>query len=220
VGQRWTAAEALSHPWLKEHLARPAAENCCSVSPCGGLKQGVNSLVSFTQASRFHKACMRLMAWTLSLDECVCVRSAFLALDKNQIGVIKLMDLKELLVDQCNMPKAEFVEILRTFNSWDASSTEGVINYSDFRAAMMSAHIGERDATLKDAFRRFDAEGSGYITAGGLRRLLGSKTSSQEVKSIVAEVDLDKDGRISEMDFVAYLRGGPTAARIGARGGQ
>lgn len=54
---------------------------------------------------------------------------------------------------------------------------------------------------IREAFRVFDRDGNGYITADEFRYFMthmGEQFSDKEVDEIIAEVDIDGDGQIGE----------------------
>ena len=53
---------------------------------------------------------------------------------------------------------------------------------------------------LKDAFRVFDRDGNGFISAEELRNVmtnLGEKLTDEEVDEMIFEADMDGDGQIN-----------------------
>ena len=53
---------------------------------------------------------------------------------------------------------------------------------------------------LRETFKIFDKDGSGYINASELKELmekLGEKLSDEEIEKMIAEADLDEDGKVS-----------------------
>lgn len=53
---------------------------------------------------------------------------------------------------------------------------------------------------LRETFKIFDRDGNGYIDASGLKELmkkLGEKLSEKEIEKMMAEADLDEDGKVS-----------------------
>merc|ERR1712185_20914 len=103
-------------------------------------------------------------------------------------------------------------EAFRICSALDPHCT-GKMNYSDFLAAMMCAHLEtdrqvgiQRSDLFCDVFKRFDVEADGQITPNGLRGLLGDTYEGIEVETLLSEVDLDRDGCVSYGDMVAYLQ--------------
>lgn len=53
---------------------------------------------------------------------------------------------------------------------------------------------------IREAFRVFDTEGTGFITVEKLRYImgnLGEKMSEEEVEEMIQEVDIDGDGQVN-----------------------
>lgn len=74
------------------------------------------------------------------------------------------------------------------------------IDFAEFCKIMLPALTGKfEDDELLYAFRKFDLDGSGFITAKELRHILSKidffYTESQ-IQSMIASVDTDKDGRL------------------------
>eukprot|EP00435_Cladocopium_sp_Y103_P011757 s666_g3.t1 len=82
------------------------------------------------------------------------------------------------------------------------------IQYSEFLAAMMASRIALHDELLKDAFRRFDTENSGYIRREDLFKVLESES---EALQVMKELDVNQDGKISYEEFIGYLKNGSAA---------
>eukprot|EP00419_Tripos_fusus_P076755 CAMPEP_0172887668 /NCGR_PEP_ID=MMETSP1075-20121228/134509_1 /TAXON_ID=2916 /ORGANISM="Ceratium fusus, Strain PA161109" /LENGTH=544 /DNA_ID=CAMNT_0013741403 /DNA_START=23 /DNA_END=1657 /DNA_ORIENTATION=- len=194
--QRLSAEQALKHPWMEER-------NSVCITEESHLDDAiVASLVSFARASHFRRACMCMMAWTLSNDERAEVGKAFMELDKDKSGTITMYELKSVLQEHISITDSQ---VLQIFDALDSSNKEEV-NYHDFLAAMMASRIAKHDDVVVAAFKRFDIDKSGYITASDLLEVLGSDISKAEAKRLVEEADISADGRISLDEFIAYLQ--------------
>merc|ERR1712113_169726 len=93
------------------------------------------------------------------------------------------------------------------FEAIDVGHTDD-IPYSEFLAAMVSSRIALHDDLLKESFRRFDTDNSGFITMNNLRQVLGASFQGEEVEKLMREVDESHDGKISYEEWIKYLRGG------------
>ncbi|CAI5493228.1 unnamed protein product [Closterium sp. Naga37s-1] len=71
------------------------------------------------------------------------------------------------------------------------------------------AEEGEED--LRKAFELFDCDGDGSITAEELqkamRMLSGDKLSMEECRTMIARVDVNRDGRVSFSEFKGMMDG-------------
>lgn len=61
---------------------------------------------------------------------------------------------------------------------------------------------------IEEAFKVFDKDGNGYISAAELRHVmtsLGEKMSEEEVDEMIREADVDGDGQINYQEFVKMM---------------
>merc|ERR1719265_628726 len=94
---RPSAEQALHHPFIEKRRMLDSGE-VDSSCPLEAVDQSAaDALVNFAKASQFRRACMSVMAWSLSNEERSKVRDMFIAMDKNKKGTITLYELKEVL---------------------------------------------------------------------------------------------------------------------------
>jgi hypothetical protein len=79
----------------------------------------------------------------------------------------------------------------------------GRIRYTEFLAATIEAQGAISEERLAEAFDRLDSDDSGYISPENLSEILGQDFPLDEIKSIIQEADLTKDGLISYAEFLA-----------------
>ena len=75
----------------------------------------------------------------------------------------------------------------------------GEIDFSEFLTMMTSSHHIDLDEEMKEAFKVFDKDGDGFISAAELKEVMKSleeKLSDEEVKEMLTEADTDGDGKI------------------------
>ena len=93
------------------------------------------------------------------------------------------------------------------FDSVDIDKS-GFIDYSEFVVAAMNEKNLLTDEKLQSAFKMFDKDGSGFISAEEIKEILGfGKTLGEEgVNDIIKQVDANGDGQISFEEFAAMMR--------------
>jgi len=194
---RLTAERALKHQWIigREQL-RPA-DPALDARILAAMRE-------FAGASKFRRACMEMMAWSLSWEERAEVRGAFEELDVARQGTITLGVFREVLKARFDVQDDDTKKV---FDALDVCR-DHVIHYSEFLAAMVSSRIALHDGLLRATFRRFDTSGFGYLTRESLEQVLGKTFDGEEVKGLLSEVDCDGDGKVTPEEFMEYLRGG------------
>jgi calcium-dependent protein kinase len=196
---RLTAEQALNHDFIK-HLETERG----SVQDTAVDSNIAEALMGFAEASNFRRACMSVMAWSLTNEERAKVRDAFLRIDTNRTGTITLKELKDVLVNEFDVEDEKSQQI---FAALDTAQNDE-IHYSEFLAAMVSTRIAMHDGLLKATFQKFDVDNSGFISLDNLKEVLGDSFDGAEVTRLVTEADRDKDGQISYNEFITFLKDG------------
>lgn len=85
----------------------------------------------------------------------------------------------------------------------------GTIDFSEF-LTMSTRNMKEADSEeeMIEAFRVFDKDGNGSISASELRQImanLGQKLTDEEVDEMIREADMDGDGQIDYQEFVKMM---------------
>lgn len=85
----------------------------------------------------------------------------------------------------------------------------GELKFSEFLAAALPSYCeNTQDAVAVHAFRRFDVDQDGQITAKDLQAVLGGRTfHGASVEELVKEADLSSCGCISCQELVSFVRG-------------
>ena len=93
-------------------------------------------------------------------------------------------------------------------NEVDADGN-GTIDFPEF-LMLTSRKMKDTDSEedIKEAFRVFDRDASGFISAGELAHVmtnLGEKLTDEEVDEMIREADVDNDGRINYEEFLTMM---------------
>ncbi|CAI9282440.1 unnamed protein product [Lactuca saligna] len=195
---RLTAAQALSHPWVRE--GGNASGIPLDISVLSNMRQ-------FVRYSRLKQFALRALASTLDEEELSDLKDQFHAIDIDKSGAISLEEMRQALAKDLpwKMKESRVLEILEAIDS----NTDGLVDFTEFVAATLHVHQLEEHNSEKwqqlsqAAFEKFDVDKDGYITPEELKMYTGLRGS---IDPILEEADIDKDGKISLSEFRRLLR--------------
>lgn len=135
-------------------------------------------------------------------------KEAFDLFDKNGDGRIPSKELGTMMRALGQNPSGS--ELQDMIEEVDADNT-GTIDFTEF-LTMMARKMKETDSEeeIKEAFKIFDRDGSGFISAAELRQImtsLGENLTDDEIDEIIRETGQDGDGRIDYNEFVQLMMG-------------
>ncbi|KAK4791624.1 hypothetical protein SAY86_032037 [Trapa natans] len=203
---RLTAAQALSHPWVRE--GGSALEIPIDISVLHNMRQ-------FVKYSRFKQFALRALASTLDQDELSDLKDQFNAIDVDRNGSISLEEMRQALAKDLpwKLKESRVLEILQAIDT----NTDGMVDFREFVAATLHVHQLEEHDSEKwlqrslVAFQKFDIDKDGYITPDELRMHTGLKGS---IDPLLEEADIDKDGKISLLEFRRLLRTASMSSKL------
>lgn len=120
-------------------------------------------------------------------------------IDKNELGTV-LRGLGQ------NPTNAELEDMIK-----DADLTgDSLINFNEFIIQMIKKerHTVDPNEELIEAFKVFDKDGNGFITAEELRNVmknLGEQMSDEDCQEMLDAADIDGDNKISYKEFVEMM---------------
>ncbi|XP_019182771.1 PREDICTED: calcium-dependent protein kinase 28-like [Ipomoea nil] len=202
---RLTAAQALSHPWVRE--GGNASDIPLDISVLSNMRQ-------FVKYGHLKQFALRALATTLQEEELADLKDQFAAIDVDKNGVISLEEMRQALAKDLpwKMKESRVLEILQAIDS----NTDGLVDFQEFVAAtlhvnQMEEHNSENwQQRSQAAFEKFDIDKDGYITQEELKLHTGLRGS---IDPLLEEADIDKDGKISLSEFRKLLR----TASMGSR---
>ncbi|KAK9725097.1 hypothetical protein RND81_05G122300 [Saponaria officinalis] len=197
---RLTVDEALEHPWMKN------ADSNVDIS----LGQNVMTRIKqFSLMNKFKKKVLRVVADTMQEEEIEELVRMFKMMDTDNNGSLCFDELKAGLL-KLGLPSLD-PDIHFILEAADIDGN-GTIECGEFLA--LSVHIRKMDDDnhLLRAFNHFDKDSNGYIDFDELKSEFISpefdSADDQVIRDILFDVDLDKDGRISYMEFKAMMNSG------------
>ncbi|GFE53837.1 calmodulin [Babesia ovis] len=146
------------------------------------------------------------MADQLSEEQIAEFKEAFSLFDRDGDGSITTKELGTVMRSLGQNPTE--AEIADMINDIDTSGT-GAIDFPEFLILMArKMKEGDTEEELVQAFKVFDRDGNGFISAQELRHVmtnLGEKLTNEEVEEMLREADVDGDGKINYEEFVKLM---------------
>lgn len=195
--KRLTGEQALNHRWLSEEF--PLSERIPDKSIMDNVR---HSILDYGDVGLLKKMALMLIAHKSSSDEIVELRKVFDAYDTANNGVISLAEFKAAMTNTKDTALEDIEEIFQNLDT----EKNGKIYYTEFLAATLEAQGRIVEETIAEAFDRIDCDDTGYISLQNLRDFLGTNATKETLEQVMADVDLDEDGKISFDDFLHSFR--------------
>jgi serine/threonine protein kinase len=194
--KRMTAAQALTHPWIRSSDVK---------IPLDIIVYGL--VRAYLRATSMRRAALKALSKTLTEDEMLYLRTQFALLEPNKNGRITFENFRQALLKNSTeaMKESRVFEIL---TSMDALSFKKM-DFPEFCAAAISVHQLEGtdrwEQHARAAYDIFEKEGNRVISVDELAREVG----------LAASVPTDvfqgwirpSDGRLSFLGFTKLLHG-------------
>ena len=132
-------------------------------------------------------------------------KDGFILFDKDNNGSITAKELGVVMRSVGENPTEEELQVM--IDEVDANGN-GTIEFPEF-LTMMKAKDTDREKEIQEAFRFFDKDGNGFISAAELGQVvasLGEKITEEEVDKMIQEADTDGDGQVNYEEFVRIMK--------------
>jgi len=130
----------------------------------------------------------------------------FKAFDKNGDGKLSMEEVKTGYMEHYGRVMSD-EDVEKMFKAVD-SDNSGFIDYSEFVVAAMNEKQLTSNDKLLAAFKMFDKDGSGLITAAEIKEVLGfgGNLDNAAIDAIIKQCEENGDGEISFEEFVAMMK--------------
>uniref|UniRef100_A0A7S1R9Q7 Non-specific serine/threonine protein kinase n=1 Tax=Alexandrium catenella TaxID=2925 RepID=A0A7S1R9Q7_ALECA len=195
--QRATAQELLRDPWV----ARDSSASLPTPSSATDLSK---RLRRYSGLSRFKRAALLACVRHLSAYEHEQLRAIFRRVDVDNSGSLTLEDIRSALQHAPDSPSCDRAWIEEVARKLD-SERKGVIDYTEFMAAVMDPGIEDRPELARAAFNTFDLDGDGALSKSELDYILEDFSSRRLQQSGGWDAEAKE---LSYEGFLGLLRNG------------
>ncbi|XP_022928087.1 CDPK-related kinase 5-like isoform X1 [Cucurbita moschata] len=196
--KRMSAAQALSHPWIKNSL---------------DVKAPLDILIFklmkiYMRSSSLRKAALKAVSRTLSLDELFYLKTQFSLLEPSKNGTISIENIKEALTKNISntIKESRIPDLLSSLNALQYRR----MDFEEFCAATLSVHqleaLDRWEQHARCAYDLFEKDGNRAIVIEELASELGL-SPSVPVHAVLHDWIRHTDGKLSFLGFVKLLHG-------------
>ncbi|GJT82951.1 CDPK-related kinase 5 [Tanacetum coccineum] len=196
--RRMTAAQRLSHPWIR-HTNDVKVPLDVSI---------LRHMKGYMRSSPLRKAAIRALVKTLSTDELYFLKEQFSLLEPSKNGSISMDNIKAALIKHATdaMKESRIHDFLTSLNALQYRRME----FDEFSAAALSVYQLEAHDRWEEharcAYEIFDKDGNRAIMIEELASELGLGPSVP-VHSVLNDWIRHTDGKLSFLGFVKLLHG-------------
>ena len=198
--KRYSAREALAHPWIVKNKNRVKIDN-------KKFAEIVKNLRNYSAKLKLQQATLAYIVHNLvHKEDCDYLRQVFIALDDNGDGKLtkdELINGLSIILERSEAEK----EVNRLFEIIDVDMN-GFIEYEEFLRAGLDKGKILTKKNLDTAFELYDIRNKKKINAKDLGKVLGGEGDNVDEnvwQELIDEADIDKDGEINYEDFKGIM---------------
>lgn len=192
---RISASEALQDDWFKRVVTEAPVP-----------LESLANLQSFHSEQKIQHTVLAFIAsQLLSQEECKRLGAMFRTLDVNGDGKLSKEELLKAYTQQIGSESAH-LEVDKIMARVDLNDS-GFIDYTEFLMASTQNEVLLSKKNLEAAFRTFDADGNGKISAREIKQVFcgGNETTEAVWQDLISEVDKNGDGEIDLGEFTMMM---------------
>jgi calcium-dependent protein kinase len=208
INKRYSAEKALQHKWFQmfkspEDNETEYESKVHSDPKLINLKNALSNLKSFKAERKLQQATLYFMVHNLNPSEdIVKLRKIFEKMDENHDGRLAKAEIIKGF-KSCKFSRFSKNDIENIMKRVDIDKS-GYIEYQEFLSATLDIRKILTEENLETAFKMFDKDCSGKISASELKNVLGIGNEKSDIRvwtKIIQEIDSDGDGEISFREF-------------------
>ena len=198
--KRYSAEKALNHPWIVKHRRNKIIDK-------KKLNEVVYNLKNYSEKLKLQQLTLAYIVHNLiPKEDCEFIKEIFIIFDESGSGKLT----KDQLIKGLNnvLSQKESEEEVNRLMSYIDLDGSGFIEYEEFLRAGLSKEKFITKKNLEIAFDLYNINGSGKINIDELKLVLGKENDGMKenvLKELIAEADMDKDGKISFEDFKTIM---------------
>ena len=196
ASERLSASEVLQHPWLVNNFENHSQSYSV-------LNRALINILKFQNETKLQKATLSIIvSQIMSTDELKVLNSIFTNIDKNSDGIISKEEIIQALEQYTDYSKNTINKLIRESNFGHNDE----INYTKFLAATVDWAKEMSRERLLEAFRIFDLDQNGKISAEELQAIFkGNHKNKEKFINMIKEVDKNGDGQIDFEEFFNHM---------------
>ena len=205
VNKRFSAEQALNHPWFKSLKTR---ETVNALKDETLINKFINNIKQYKIDSIIQEAALAYLVHNYTqIDDIKEACKFFSLIDKSLDGKVTKNELYSSIA-KIHKSKTLKEDIDIIFSNLDRDNN-GYIQYEEFIRAAIDKEAFLEEKVLKYAFNYFDVDRSGEITIDEIEKIFKDSVVKGNVREnlekIILEIDSDKNGSISFDEFSTIM---------------
>jgi len=199
INKRLTSLDALEHPWIKKFNFKDTSKR----EPSEMFKKAILNLKDFRAEQKLQQAALAFIVRNQSKKEEVRdLRKVFMEMNEKGDGQLTKDELLKGMsrVMQASEAKMEVDRIMDLIDN----DQNGFIEYEEFLRACMNKEMILTEENLMLAFKVFDKDGSGTISADELKEVLGTGVVVGAGEDVWTDIIKDAKGDGGEISFPQF----------------
>ena len=192
--RRPNISDLLNTSWVKENAPNSTNEN---------LNIDWKRVMKYSKLNLVQKSVINYRAFHMSENEVKEFVEMFKLIDENSDGVLTFDEIKNGIANcKLNLEINE-KDLIKLFNDMDTDKN-GLINYTEFIAALMDYEKNIKKEHLIQCFRNYDEDNSGKIDFNEFCKILKPQNEEEkkELKLLYDQFDDNGDGEIDINEFI------------------